>query len=122
MARYILGDVIAIILFALLARLAHNSEALPFSVQGVADTAWPFLIGLALGWAVIVCAKMQHWRVAPAGVTVWILSVITGLSIWGIRHDALPHWSFIIVASVMSFILIIGWRALAMKMQKKAVI
>lgn len=42
-------DIIAVLLFALLARIAHNSPELPFSWGGVLATAWPFLLGAAGG-------------------------------------------------------------------------
>ncbi|MBV7302491.1 DUF3054 domain-containing protein [Corynebacterium sp. TAE3-ERU2] len=118
MARYFLGDVLAIVLFALLARIAHQSDTMPLSAAGVADTAWPFLIGTLLAWGVIYLAALEPWRIAPAGISVWLCSVIAGLGIWGLRHGALPHWSFIIVASVMSLVLLLGWRLVAARMHK----
>ncbi|MBV7282168.1 DUF3054 domain-containing protein [Corynebacterium sp. TAE3-ERU30] len=118
MARYFLGDVLAIVLFALLARIAHQSDTMPLSAAGVADTAWPFLIGTLLAWGVIYLAALEPWRIAPAGISVWLCSVIAGLGIWGLRHGALPHWSFIIVASVMSLVLLLGWRLVAARMNK----
>ncbi|WP_151640755.1 DUF3054 domain-containing protein [Corynebacterium sp. 11A] len=118
MARYFLGDVLAIVLFALLARIAHQSDTMPLSAAGVADTAWPFLIGALLAWGVIYLAALEPWRIAPAGISVWLCSVIAGLGIWGLRHGALPHWSFIIVASLMSLVLLLGWRLVAARMQK----
>ncbi|WP_151549410.1 MULTISPECIES: DUF3054 domain-containing protein [Corynebacterium] len=118
MARYFLGDVLAIVLFALLARIAHQSDTMPLSAAGVADTAWPFLIGTLLAWGVIYLAALEPWRIAPAGISVWLCSVIAGLGIWGLRHGALPHWSFIIVASLMSLVLLLGWRLVAARMQK----
>ena len=45
-------DIIAVLLFALLARIAHNSPELPFSWGGVLATAWPFLLGAAAGFGV----------------------------------------------------------------------
>lgn len=118
MARYFLGDILAIVLFALLARIAHQSDTMPLSAAGVADTAWPFLIGTLVAWVVIYLAALEPWRIAPAGISVWLCSVIAGLGIWGLRHGALPHWSFIIVASVMSLVLLLGWRLVAVRMQK----
>ena len=92
-------DIIAVLLFALLARIAHNSPELPFSWGGVLATAWPFLLGAAA-------------TVVPFGITVWIPAVIVGLTIWGFHHSKFPHWSFIIVATVTSAIFILGWRGL----------
>ncbi|WKD60248.1 hypothetical protein CCICO_00950 [Corynebacterium ciconiae DSM 44920] len=118
MARYFLGDVLAIVLFALLARIAHQSDTMPFSAAGVADTAWPFLIGTLVAWGIIYLAALEPWRIAPAGISVWLCSVIAGLGIWGLRHGEMPHWSFILVASLVSLLLLLGWRGVALKFQK----
>ncbi|AZA10536.1 DUF3054 domain-containing protein [Corynebacterium gerontici] len=91
-------DLLAVFIFAILARLAHGG----LSVVEVLNTFWPFAIGAIIGNVV------AHGR----GVPVWLSTVICGLGIWGVRHDAFPHWSFILVASVMSAILLLGWRRL----------
>jgi len=45
-----------------------------------------------------------------SGGIIWIVTVVTGLVIWGIRNQSIPHWSFIIVATTMSALLMLGWR------------
>ncbi|MDO5453881.1 MAG: DUF3054 domain-containing protein [Corynebacterium sp.] len=109
----ILADVVAIAVFALLARMAHQSDDMPFTFGGWLSTLWPFLIGVAVAWVVIAAAKWDGAKLHPAGWVAWLIVVVVGLSIWGIRNQAFPHWSFIIVASVMSVILMLGWRAVA---------
>ena len=105
-------DIIAVLLFALLARIAHNSPELPFSWGGVLTTAWPFLLGAAAGFGVMTILRRPAGAVVPFGITVWIPAVIVGLTIWGFHHSKFPHWSFIIVATVTSAIFILGWRGL----------
>ena len=90
--RTIVMDFFAIFAFAVLARAAHNTEADPFTLTNILDTLWPFLIGGAIGHA--ICSA-------------------TGLIIWAVRNGAVPHWSFIIVATVMSALLLLGVRLLA---------
>lgn len=106
-------DLVMILVFAFLARLAHNSPDLPFSLGGVLNTAWPFWLGVALAWAYLTYRRLPGAALSPAGVTVWLSAVVVGLLIWGIKHQSFPHWSFIIVASVTSAILLFGWRAFA---------
>ncbi|MGD7003472.1 DUF3054 domain-containing protein [Corynebacterium halotolerans] len=106
-------DVVAIAVFALLARLAHQSEDMPFTFVGWLSTLWPFLVGVAVSWIVILLARWNALRVWPVGVATWIITAVVGLVIWGIRNNDVPHWSFIIVAVVMSGILLLGWRGLA---------
>nr|WP_120491620.1 DUF3054 domain-containing protein [Corynebacterium lactis] len=112
-------DTIAIIIFAVLARLAHNTPADPFTFGNIADTFWPFFIGVIIGTVLI--AKQANPRAVKAGVVVWVATVVAGLGIWAILHGAVPHWSFILVASVMSAILLLGWRGAAGAAARKTV-
>lgn len=108
-----LFDIISIALFALLARAAHRSPDMPFTFVGVLDTMWPFLLGVAAGWLVLRGRKLAGNAVLPDGLIVWVTTVVVGLVIWGIRNAKVPHWSFVIVASVMSALLLLGWRGVA---------
>ncbi|MEJ6013211.1 DUF3054 domain-containing protein [Corynebacterium sp. H127] len=113
--KYFFYDVIAILAFAIFARLAHKSE--PFTVANILDTWWPFLVGVALAWAIIAALKLRATSLL-AGSFVWVLSAVGGLSIWGIRNGHVPHISFIIVATVMSGLLLLGWRLLAGRIRR----
>lgn len=103
-------DTLAIAVFALLARMAHQSDDMPFNLAGWASTVWPFAIGVALGWVIALAGSHKE---QGRGTLVWLVTVVTGLVIWGIRNQELPHWSFVIVASVMSALLMLGWRGVA---------
>ncbi|GAB2498298.1 hypothetical protein CATRI_12400 [Corynebacterium atrinae] len=111
-SRIILADVIAILTFAILARLAHNTPEAPFTTLNVLGTFWPFLLGGITGHAICYATKKPTLPIAPGGLIIWLSTAITGLGIWALRHGELPHWSFIIVASIMSGLLLIGWRGL----------
>ncbi|QYH20518.1 DUF3054 domain-containing protein [Corynebacterium aquatimens] len=100
----IAADYVAIAVFALLARAAHRSDDMPFTFTGWLSTLWPFALGVTLGWLIVRQNK---------GGIIWAVTVITGLVIWGLRNQAVPHWSFVIVATVMSALLMLGWRAIA---------
>ena len=52
-------------------------------------------------------------------MTEWVVTVVIGLSVWGLRNAAVPHWSFILVASIMSALLMLGWRAVAGAVAKR---
>lgn len=100
-------DLVAIAVFALLARMAHQSEDMPFNFTGFLSTLWPFVVGVVMGW--IIVREGRGGR----GVWVWLITVVVGLAIWGVRNQAIPHWSFVIVATVMSALLLLGWRGIA---------
>lgn len=106
-------DVIAIALFALFARIAHQTEEMPLNAMGWLSTWWPFLLGVGASWLAIIGLKLDGHRVFPAGLLTWVVTVVVGLVIWGIRNAAVPHWSFILVATIMSGLLLLGWRAVA---------
>lgn len=101
-------DLLAMAIFGLLARAAHQTPDMPFTFAGWVDTTWPFLLGALVGHLVFRLIRMR----LPSGLVVWMCAVVVGLGIWAIRHQAMPHWSFILVASTMSAILLFGWRGL----------
>lgn len=109
----LLCDSIAIGLFALFARIAHQSADMPLTVQGWFFTWLPFLAGVFIAYLVVILpAKLPSERIRPAGLIVWALAVVVGLIIWGFNNGEVPHWSFMIVATTASAILLLGWRAL----------
>ena len=67
----------------------------------------PFALGVVLGWLIVR-------RTAAA---IWAITAITGLVIWVFRNQSVPHWSFVIVATVMGALLMLGWRAVARKLR-----
>ncbi len=107
-------DLIALLVFAFLARLAHDDGA-GFSISRWLDTAWPFLLGGVIVWGVLWFSALGNRTgyEARTAIPVWLTSVIVGLAIWGLRHGAVPHWSFMLVATVMSALLLFGWRLIA---------
>lgn len=113
-------DILAIALFALLARMAHQSDEMPLNFNGWVSTLWPFLIGVALGWVLITLRKWDGRLVVPAGLSAWVITVLVGLGIWSLRNGAIPHWSFIMVATIMSGVLMLGWRGLAKLGRRKS--
>lgn len=115
-------DIVAVFVFAVLARLAHQTPEMPFTFPNVVGTFWPFALGTLIAWAFIwsrATAATAFGRKISLGAIVWICTAVAGLAIWGIRHGAVPHWSFMIVATTMSAILILGWRGIASLVTKK---
>lgn len=97
-------DTAVILVFAALGRRAH---AEPDVVSGVLHTAWPFLLGGALGWLV-----SQAWR-APAsvgvGLIVWLGAWAGGMTLRQVTGagTAVP---FVIVAALALGLGLGGWR------------
>lgn len=117
----LIADVVAIAAFALFARIAHQSEDMPLTFLGWLNTLWPFLLGVAVSWIIIVSARYEGSRLVPAGLLAWLLTVAVGLAIWSVRNGGAPHWSFILVATTVSGLLMMGWRAVAAFARRRTV-
>ncbi len=105
----LLTDAALVTLFAGVGFATHSPEAI--SAWGIAMTAWPFLVALAVGWVVSVA-----WR-APlvplrTGVPVWLVTVGGGMLLRVLlgQGTALP---FVIVATATLLALLVGWRLIA---------
>lgn len=99
------SDVVCVLVFCTLGRRSH-AEGL--TVTGIAETAWPFLVGTAVGWLL-----SRGWRrpsaVAPTGVTVWLCTVVVGMLLRKATGAGVAT-SFIVVASITTAMLLLGWR------------
>jgi Protein of unknown function (DUF3054) len=99
-------DVICILIFAILGRSSHQETT---DLLGVAHTAWPFLVGGLLGTVI-----GRTWRrpyALTSGVAVWLSTVVGGM-VLRLLTGAGVQLSFIIVASCVLALFLIGWRAL----------
>lgn len=102
----LLLDVTAIVLFATLGRSTHTAGT---SFSGILGTAAPFLIGAAVGWLL-----GSAWD-RPGAIRTGLVTAGSALTVgmvlrrmaWGRGTAA----SFVVVATVMMFALIVGWRA-----------
>jgi hypothetical protein len=110
----VLADAVAVLVFAAVGRLSH-AESDDF--VGLLATAAPFLVGVAAGWA------LPPVRRAPAtlqaGVAVWLGALLLGLLIRTLFTRSLPL-TFVLVAAVTLAALLIGWRALALLVARRA--
>lgn len=108
MTKQLTYDVIAIAIFAVLARFAHP----PVTFGGIFDAFWPWAIGAVLGWGILrwVFKTTNIWA---QGATVWASAIIFGMILWALVNSSLPHYSFLIVAITMSALLLFGRRAIS---------
>jgi hypothetical protein len=102
------ADAVLILVFAATGRASH-AEANP--VAGVFATAWPFLAAAAIGW---MAAKL--WRgplvLWPRAVPLWLITVIGGM-VLRLVSGRTAEWPFVIVASIVLAVFLLGHRALA---------
>lgn len=101
-------DIVFVLVFAIIGRASHREG---LDVVGILGTFWPFLAGLAIGWL-----ASQAWRrpfgVALPGLSIWLITVIGGMLFRVISGQG-TALAFVIVATVVLGILLIGWRAVA---------
>ncbi len=102
-------DVVAVLLFVALGRRSHDEGG--NVVAGVLSVAAPFLIALAVGWA-----AARAWRAPLAlrtALVVWPVTIALGMVLRRFAFDRGTATSFIVVASVATGLLLLGWRLVA---------
>jgi DUF3054 family protein len=104
----LLADIVCVIVFCTIGRRSH-AEGL--TVAGIAQTAWPFLAGTAVGW-LLIGGWRRPFTVIPTGVTVWVCTVVGGMLLRKATSAGVST-SFVVVASVSTAVLLLGWRSAA---------
>jgi Protein of unknown function (DUF3054) len=101
------ADAVCVIVFCAIGRRSHAEGV---TVPGVAQTAWPFLVGGAVGWL-----ASRGWRrplaIAPTGIAVWVCTIAVGMLLRKANSGGVAI-TFVVVASVVTAVLLLGWRGL----------
>ena len=105
-------DIIVILVFASVGRRSHDEGD---AIVGVLRTAWPFLIGGAIGHLLVLTVLRRGAASLPAGLVVWVSTVVAGMVLRQLS-DKGTAFSFIIVATVFTGVFLVGWRGVAMWM------
>ena len=109
-----LADVIGVVLFCAIGRRSHAEG---MTVAGVAETAWPFLAGTAIGWLV-----SRGWQrpiaLVPTGVVVWMCTVAVGMLLRAATSAGVSG-SFVVVASTATAVVLLGWRVAVTAVQRQ---
>ena len=104
----LLTDVICVLAFCTVGRRSH-AEGL--TVTGILETAWPFLAGTGAGW-LAARAWRQPMALVPTGVVIWLATVVVGMALRKATSQGTAV-SFVVVASLSTAILLLGWRLAA---------
>jgi hypothetical protein len=102
------ADVVCMIVFCTIGRRSH-AEGL--TVSGIAETARPFLAGTGVGW-LLIGGWRRPFTVIPTGVVVWVCTVVVGMVLRKATSAGVST-SFVVVASLSTAVLLLGWRAAA---------
>lgn len=106
-------DMALVTVFAASGRASHREEVL----VGLWNTAWPFLVGLAVGW---IAARAWRAPIAPArtGVPIWAATVASGMLLrWA--SDQGVQVSFVLVAGAILLAFLVGWRVIVSLVQAR---
>ncbi|WP_313546356.1 DUF3054 domain-containing protein [Corynebacterium sp.] len=114
MTKQLIYDIIAIAVFAVLARFAHP----PVTVGGIFDAFWPWALGAVIGWAILKWL-FKTTNIWAQGLVVWASAISFGMIFWALVNSSLPHYSFLIVAITMSALLLFGRRAVAQFLNRR---
>ncbi|MFU8945105.1 DUF3054 domain-containing protein [Mycetocola zhadangensis] len=101
-------DVVATLVFVLVGRGSHNEDA---TLTGLLVTWWPFLAALALGWIVTVAWRRPFGPIWP-GLGLWVITVAGGMLFRTLSGQGTAI-AFVIVATLVLALLLIGWRTVA---------
>ena len=103
-----LADVVAIVVFVAIGRRNHSEGE---AVDAVLTVAAPFMIALAIGW-IAAKAWTRPMQVETAFV-IWPITVAVGMVLRNLVFDRGTALPFIIVATVVTGVFLVGWRMLA---------
>jgi multisubunit Na+/H+ antiporter MnhF subunit len=102
-------DVACILVFVAIGRRSHDESG--SVLAGAARVAAPFLIALAVGWVVL-----RVWtspRSVDRAVPLWLITVALGLVLRNLVFDRGTALPFVIVATLFTGLLLVGWRLFA---------
>lgn len=100
-------DIVAIMAFVAIGRRSHDEGD---ALRGVLRVAAPFLIGLAIGW--LVARAWEAPTSTTTGLVIWPVTVAAGMVLRRFVFDDGTALAFIVVASIFTGVLLVGWRAL----------
>lgn len=98
-------DIVLVVVFCTIGRRSHAEGLDP---AGIAETAWPFLSGTLVGW-LVSRAWRSPYALVPTGVVVWLCTVVVGMLLRKLTAAGVAP-SFIVVASISTAVLLLGWR------------
>lgn len=98
-------DVVAVVAFVVIGRSVHTRG---LGLAGLCSTAWPFLLGVGVGWAPILWRRGQGQRLL-AGAEVVVATVAVGMVLRVVAGQG-TAFAFVLVALGFLGLAMLGWR------------
>ncbi|KAF0849327.1 DUF3054 domain-containing protein [Nocardia caishijiensis] len=103
-------DALLVIIFSALGLISHDESVL----AGLPRTAWPFVVGLLVGWGItwVIARGKRFEPVAlwPSGIVIWASTLVGGMVLRAVSGQGTAV-SFMIVAATVLALFLLGWRA-----------
>jgi hypothetical protein len=100
------ADVVAVLVFAIIGRASHDAG---FTVSGLVETAWPFVVGVTGGWVGVFLARLAPLSY-PAAAMMLVKTVVLGCVLRVVFTDGDAPLSFVVVATAFLGAAFFGWR------------
>jgi FtsH-binding integral membrane protein len=98
-------DLVCVLVFTAVGRASHAEG---ITLPGLAQTAWPFLVGCLVGSG--AAALRRRPRSLRSGLLVWFGTVLLGLLLRAATGGGVVL-SFVVVTAVVLAVFLLGWRA-----------
>ncbi len=102
-------DVVAVLAFAAGGRATHSADS---PLAAVLTIAWPFLVGLAVGW-VLLRAWRSPLTAWPTGLVLWVTTWVVGMALRWATGEGLAT-AFLVVSAGFLLATLVGWRLVAL--------
>lgn len=106
-------DVVVVVVFVAIGRSTHHHG---LSQSGMISTLWPFVLGLALGW-LLVLRRRRNGASIRSGLEIGFITVVIGMIARVIAGQG-TALAFIVVALVFLIGLMLVWRYLAKRLRR----
>ncbi|WP_431074164.1 DUF3054 domain-containing protein [Microbacterium phyllosphaerae] len=109
-------DAVLVLVFAVIGRASHDEDP-----GGFLLTAWPFIVALLVGHlvaALLPGRPRRPWSLTW-GVVVWAVTVVGGMLLRVVSGDT-AQVAFIIVATLVLGVFLVGWRTVAALLRRRA--
>jgi peptidoglycan/LPS O-acetylase OafA/YrhL len=113
-ARALVLDVVAVLVFVAVGRRSHGETD---ALTGVGVTAWPFLAGLAAGWAAFLALRLDP-ESAKAGAVATVGTVVVGMLLRHVVAGEGTAVTFVVVATGFLALFLLGRRVLVARVAR----
>lgn len=98
-------DLVAIVAFAAVGRASHHETV--FGI-GLAETAWPFVVGLLGGW-LLARGWLAPTNLLRTALPVWVTTIVLGMALRELSGQGV-QLAFVIVATIVVGLFLVAVR------------